>query len=138
MIIKNIERDKYTSVSHEELNKRGVEFSRYKERWDKLAKSIQTVNKDVESVYKYQEGLNNFFRKNNVEGYIFQPDCASTVLRLLHMIFGDKDKNEWIEHFCFELNFGKKWEPGIIRDDNGLDITLQTPEDLYDLLQQSK
>ncbi|MBE6157406.1 MAG: DNA recombination protein RmuC [Firmicutes bacterium] len=50
MIIKNMERDKYTSVIHEELNKLGVEFSRYKERWDKLARSIQTVNKDVESV----------------------------------------------------------------------------------------
>ena len=94
--------------------------------------------KDVESVYKYQEGLNNFFRKNNVEGYIFQPDCASTVLRLLHMILGERDKDEWIEYFCFELNFGKKWEPGLIRDDNGLDIVLQTPEDLYDLLQHNK
>jgi len=50
MIIKNIERDKYTSIIHEELNKLGLEFSRYKERWDKLAKSIQTVNRDVENV----------------------------------------------------------------------------------------
>ena len=50
MIIKNMERDKYTSVIHEELNKLGIEFSRYKERWDKLARSIQTVNKDVENV----------------------------------------------------------------------------------------
>lgn len=50
MIIKNIERDKYTSIIHEELNKLGLEFARYKERWDKLARSIQTVNKDVESV----------------------------------------------------------------------------------------
>ena len=50
MIIKNIERDKYTSIIHEELNKLGLEFARYKERWDKLAKSIQTVNKDVENV----------------------------------------------------------------------------------------
>ena len=40
MIIKNIERDQYTSIIHEELNKLGVEFSRYKERWDHLAKSI--------------------------------------------------------------------------------------------------
>ena len=48
MIIKNIERDKYTSIIHEELNKLGVEFSRYKDRWDKLSRSIQTVNKDVE------------------------------------------------------------------------------------------
>ena len=51
MIIKNIERDQYTSVIHDELNKLGVEFSRYRERWDKLARSIQSVNKDVESVY---------------------------------------------------------------------------------------
>ena len=50
MIIKNMERDKYTSIIHEELNKLGLEFERYKERWDKLARSIQTVNKDVESV----------------------------------------------------------------------------------------
>ena len=61
MIIKNIERDKYTSVIHEELNKLGVEFSRYKERWDKLAKSIQTVNKDVESVYITTEKISKKF-----------------------------------------------------------------------------
>ena len=50
MIIKNIERDKYTSIIHDELNKLGIEFDRYKERWDRLAKSIQTVNKEVEDV----------------------------------------------------------------------------------------
>ena len=50
MILKNMERDKYTSIIHEELNKLGLEFSRYKERWDKLARSIQAVNKDVENV----------------------------------------------------------------------------------------
>ncbi len=50
MIIKNMERDKYTSVIHDELNKLGLEFARYKERWDKLSRSIQAVNKDVESV----------------------------------------------------------------------------------------
>ena len=50
MIIKNMERDKYTSIIHEELNKLGIEFSRYKERWDKLSRSIQTVNKDIENV----------------------------------------------------------------------------------------
>lgn len=61
MIIKNIERDKYTSIIHEELNKLGIEFSRYKERWDKLAKSIQTVNKDVENVYITTEKIQRKF-----------------------------------------------------------------------------
>ena len=50
MIIKNMERDKYTSIIHEELNKLGLEFARYKERWDKLSRSIQSVNKEVENV----------------------------------------------------------------------------------------
>lgn len=49
MIIQNIERDKYTSVIHEELNKLGVEFTRFKDRFDKLSKSVLIVNKDIES-----------------------------------------------------------------------------------------
>ncbi len=61
MIMKNMERDKYTSIIHEELNKLGLEFSRYKERWDKLAKSIQTVNKDVENVYITTEKISKKF-----------------------------------------------------------------------------
>lgn len=61
MIIKNIERDKYTSIIHEELNKLGVEFGRYKERWDHLAKSIQTVNKDVENVSITAEKISKKF-----------------------------------------------------------------------------
>ena len=51
VLIKNIERDKYASVIHDELNKLGLEFSRYKERWDKLSRSIETVNKDVENIH---------------------------------------------------------------------------------------
>ena len=65
MIIKNIERDKYTSIIHEELNKLGLEFSRYKERWDKLARSIQTVNKDVENVYVTTEKISKKFELIN-------------------------------------------------------------------------
>ena len=56
---------------------------------------INAIN-DVENVCRYQEGLNNYFRKNNVDGYIFQPDCSSTVIGLLHTVLGEKDKDEWI------------------------------------------
>ncbi len=51
VILKNIERDKYAQVIHTELNKLGLEFSRYKERWDKLSRSIETVGKDVENIH---------------------------------------------------------------------------------------
>lgn len=49
MVIQNMERDKYANIIHEELNKLGLEFTRFKDRFDKLSRSIQTVNKDVES-----------------------------------------------------------------------------------------
>ena len=47
MIVQNMERDKYANIIHEELNKLGIEFTRFKERFDKLSKSIQTVNNDA-------------------------------------------------------------------------------------------
>ena len=50
MIVKNIERNKYTEVIHNELNKLGVEFKRYKERWDKLSKSIDSVSNEVKDI----------------------------------------------------------------------------------------
>ena len=50
VLLKNMERDKYAKVVHDELTKLGIEFSRYKDRWDKLAKSIETVNKDVDAL----------------------------------------------------------------------------------------
>ena len=65
MIIKNMERDKYASIIHEELNKLGLEFSRYKERWDKLSRSIQAVNKDVENVSITTEKISKKFDSIN-------------------------------------------------------------------------
>ncbi len=50
VLLKNMERDKYAKVVHDELTKLGIEFSRYKDRWDKLARSIETVGKDVENL----------------------------------------------------------------------------------------
>ena len=50
VLLKNMERDKYAQIVHNELTKLGIEFQRYKERWDKLSRSIETVNKDVENL----------------------------------------------------------------------------------------
>lgn len=65
MIIKNIERDQYTSIIHDELNKLGIEFSRYKERWDKLSRSIQAVNRDVENVSITTDKISKKFESIN-------------------------------------------------------------------------
>ena len=61
MLLKNIERDKYTSIIHEELNRLGVEFNRYKERWDKLSRSIDTVSRDVNDIHTTTEKITKRF-----------------------------------------------------------------------------
>ncbi len=61
MILKNIERDKYTKVIHEELNKLGIEFKRYKERWDKLSKSIDSVSSEVKDIHTTTDKISKKF-----------------------------------------------------------------------------
>lgn len=81
MIVQNIERDKYTSIIHEELNKLGIEFTRFKERFDKLSKSILTVNKDVEAftittdkIKKKFDTISNVDISNEIETDIIDND----------------------------------------------------------------
>ena len=50
MIIKNMERDKYAKVIHEELTRLGIEFDRYRVRWNALSSHIETVHKDVKEL----------------------------------------------------------------------------------------
>lgn len=65
MIIKNIERDKYAKIIHEELNKLSIEFSRYKERWDKLSKNIKAVNNSVDELSTTTDKISKKFDSIN-------------------------------------------------------------------------
>jgi len=65
IIIKNIERDKYTKVIHHELRLLDDEFKRYKERWDKLSRSIESVHKDAENIHITTEKITKRFNSIN-------------------------------------------------------------------------
>lgn len=65
MIIKNMERDKYAKVIQTELNKLAIDFSRYKERWDKLSRSIDTVSKDVKDIHVTTDKISKRFESIN-------------------------------------------------------------------------
>ena len=65
MILKNIERDKYAQVIHVELNKLSKEFEKYRERWDKLSRSIDTVTKDIKDINITTEKITKRFDSIN-------------------------------------------------------------------------
>ena len=64
-VIKNMERDKYAVIIQKELQKLSIEFSRYKERWDSLQKSIDKVTKEVKEVNVTTEKITNKFESIN-------------------------------------------------------------------------
>lgn len=51
IIMKNMDRDKYAREISKQLQILGLEFKRYKERWDKLSRSIETVSRDVKDIH---------------------------------------------------------------------------------------
>ena len=65
VIIKNIERDKYASIIHNELKLLDIEFKRYKDRWDKLAHNIDNVSKDVKDIYTTTDKISKRFDSIN-------------------------------------------------------------------------
>lgn len=65
VIIMNMERDKYARVIHKELKLLDEEFKRYKDRWDKLSRSIETVGKDVKEIHTTTEKITKRFDSIN-------------------------------------------------------------------------
>lgn len=65
VIVKNIERDKYATVIHKELSVLSEEFGRYKDRWDKLYRSIETVSKDAKDIYTTTDKITKRFETIN-------------------------------------------------------------------------
>lgn len=68
VVMMNLERDKYTEIIHKELKLLDDDFKRYKDRWDKLSRSIETVGKDVKDIHTTTEKITRRFNSiNNVE-----------------------------------------------------------------------
>ncbi len=68
VVMMNLERDKYTKVIHKELKLLDEDFKRYKDRWDKLSRSIETVGKDVKEIHTTTEKITKRFNSiNHVE-----------------------------------------------------------------------
>ena len=63
IVLRNIEREKYASIIHDELNKLGREFKLYKDRWDSLAKDIKKVSDDVDKIHITSNKIEKKFDK---------------------------------------------------------------------------
>lgn len=91
---------------------------------------------EIKDTVDYVSEINGVISKYNGEGYLFPPDCSYLCTRLLGELLNDSAGE--IEYFCWELDFGRLWQPGTITDQNGNDVIMAKAEDLWDFLNTRK
>ncbi len=62
-VLMNMERSKYMSIIHQEMNLLGQDFERFEGRWNNLAKHIETVSKDVSQIHTSSQKISGRFKK---------------------------------------------------------------------------
>lgn len=59
---------------------------------------------------------------------------TDAVINALVALSGDKDKDDWILYFVYDLNFGAKYKEGMVKDKDGSIINISTESKLYDFI----
>ena len=88
-----------------------------------------------------QDKVNELFRESRenidcdfMNAAALQISHESSVIDLLEILMDDQAED--ISYFIYELDYGRKYEPGMITDENDKDIDFSTTEKLYDYLVQ--
>lgn len=93
--------------------------------------------KQIEELHNEQERFNDILKAIDPEfggGYIHNKPISIFEDLLRKLI---NDQYDYISYYMWELDFGKKYEDGVITEGDGTIIKLATPEDLYILIQNS-
>lgn len=88
-----------------------------------------------------QDQVDELFRqsRDNIEwdflnAASLQISHENLVISLLENLMDDDERYPDISYFIYELDYGRRWQPGCVIDGNGEDIDMSTSEKLYDYL----
>lgn len=95
---------------------------------------VNTI-RQMEELYIEQEKFNDMLKSidNEFGGGYIHSKSIDILYNLLKELVNDK-QDDWIGYYLWELDFGKKYEDGMITEADGTIIKLSTPEELYDLI----
>lgn len=92
------------------------------------------IMNEIKKIMQADEELFDAFQKLSKDNYVMTNiNSISLVLELLEHIMHDNEDYPNIEYFIYELDWGTKWDSGVLTD-NGEDIRLDTVESLYEYL----
>lgn len=106
-----------------------------KEKFCEILERVERANKFAESVdnlcWNYSHD-----NKTDVNMFGLGLGLDTDVVNLLAEIM--QDEGEDISYFCWEIDFGREYKPGIIKDKDGNDIDFSDAEHLYDYLERNR
>lgn len=98
----------------------------------KFEVTYKWFEEQINEILKYNEWMDKLWDTD-----VFTDDFLDKIARMLDRsiqmlidVMGDND-NGWIGYWLWELDAGKKWEPGDVEDDEGHEVKLQTVSDLW-------
>ena len=117
-----------TSQQNKNNEQRKISKEEFCSILERLKEAKDLVDKVDDLFNKSRENIENDF----VNGASLQISHESTVVKLLKFIMNDQD--DWIGYFIYELDYGRKYEAGMIQDENGMDIDISSSEKVYDYI----
>ncbi len=94
-----------------------------KEKFIEYMNELQELNDTYDAINEVAKELEMFS--------LYSIEYEAIILDILKTVF--KDKNDWIGYFIFELDFGRKYEDGMIEFDD-IPIPMRNAGELYDVL----
>lgn len=123
-----------------------IEFLNQNKNFDVLFDEIENknINIDKTKFINIMNEFESFTKKIDDSSYkirkltdnewdVFFPTEEFILCELLNKIFNCESSDDF-GYFIYELEFGKKWEKGMVTDVDGNDIPLKNSSDLYDML----
>lgn len=94
--------------------------------------TLNSIKKQIEIDKKNSSMLQEMFPDDSIYcGY-----NNSELFNSLNLILKEqmKDDDDWIDYFMYELDFGKKYRKGMVKESDGTIIDLSNAERLYEFL----
>jgi len=95
--------------------------------------SIRALQAQYDHDSQWSNALAALFPNERFSGIYDNSKVNNALLHILQIQLDDAHAESWIEYFCYELSFGRKYKFGNVTV-GGLNIDLSSPENLYDYL----
>ena len=93
-------------------------------------KEFNDYIKKIREQLEYSDNLDDALRKMSPDFGGFFNTAIDIAIDLLKRVMNDKD--EWIEYYIYEANWGKTFKE--VYESDGTPIPLETIEDLYNII----